>query len=103
MPLLFFFVVIGHSFNPLPNDKIVDLSKLKAFADDNLNVNQKRKLPLGRVENNVGKEENAGYQHFFLFPQCFQEASYTGLLTLSQTTNVRLFQTKRVCRRQFQM
>ena len=22
----------------------------------------------------VGKEENAGYQHFFLFPQCFQKA-----------------------------
>ena len=25
--------------NPLPNDKISDLSKLKAVADDNLNVN----------------------------------------------------------------
>ena len=22
-------------------------------------------------ENNVGKEENAGNQHFLLFPQCF--------------------------------
>ena len=22
-------------------------------------------------ENIVGKEENAGYQHFLLFPQCF--------------------------------
>ena len=31
----------------------------------------KRKEPnliLGRVENSVGKEENAGYQHFVLFP-----------------------------------
>ena len=26
-------------FNSLPNDKILDLSKLKAFADHNLNVN----------------------------------------------------------------
>ena len=27
------------------------------------------------VENNVGKGENAGYQHFLLFPQCFHKAS----------------------------
>ena len=27
-----------------------------------------------RVENIVGKGENAGYQHFLLFPQCFQKA-----------------------------
>ena len=28
----------------------------------------------GRVENMVRKGENAGYQHFLLFPQCFQSA-----------------------------
>ena len=28
-----------------------------------------------RVENIVGKGENAGYQLFLLFPQCFQKAS----------------------------
>ena len=33
-----------------------------------------------REENIVGKGENAGYQHFLLFPQCFQKASYLGLL-----------------------
>ena len=27
-----------------------------------------------KVENIVGKEENAGDQHFLLFPQCFQKA-----------------------------
>ena len=27
---------------------------------------------LDRVENIVGTAENAGYQHFLLFPQCFQ-------------------------------
>ena len=27
------------------------------------------------VENILGKGENAGYQHFLLFPQCFQEVS----------------------------
>ena len=29
-----------------------------------------------RVENIVAKGENAGYQHFLLFPQCFQKASF---------------------------
>ena len=32
------------------------------------------------IENVVGKGENAGYQHFLLYPQCFLKASYTGLL-----------------------
>ena len=35
---------------------------------------------LDRVENIVGKGENAGYQHFLLFPQCFQITFYPGLL-----------------------
>ena len=56
----------------------MDLSKLKASADDNLNVTQKLKFALGRVENIVGKGENAGYQHFLLFPQCFRNASLSG-------------------------
>ena len=34
----------------------------------------------GRVENIVGKGENAGYQHFLLLPLCFHKASYTGWL-----------------------
>ena len=34
------------------------------------------KFVMGRVENIVGKGENAGYQHFLLFPQCFQKASF---------------------------
>ena len=29
-----------------------------------------------RVENIVGKGENAGYQHFLLFPQCFEKAPF---------------------------
>ena len=33
-----------------------------------------------RVENIVGKGENAGYQHFLLFPQCFQKASFLGVV-----------------------
>ena len=61
-------------FNSLPNDKILDWSKLKAFANDKMNVNEKFNFGLGRTKNIVGKGENAGYQHFLLFPQCFQKA-----------------------------
>ena len=43
---------------------ILDWSKLKAFADDKIDVTQKLKFHLGKVENIVGKGENAGYQHF---------------------------------------
>ena len=54
-----------------------------------------------RVENIVGKGENAGYQHFLLFPQCFGKVSFpdsskgvtgltevtlkTGLLNIAQS------------------
>ena len=68
--------------NSLPNDKILDLFKLKAFVDDTSNVYQKLKFALGKVENIVGKGENAGYQHFLLFPQCFQKVSSLGSLTV---------------------
>ena len=64
-------------FNPFPNSKFLDLSKLKAFADDKINVTEKLKLVLGTGGNIVGKGENAGYQHFLLFPQRFQKAYYT--------------------------
>ena len=33
-----------------------------------------------RVENLVGKGENAVYQHFLLFPQGFLKAPFSGLL-----------------------
>ena len=70
----------SRSFNSLPNDNFLDWSKLKAFADTNLSFAEKLKFVLERVENIVGKGENAGYQHFLLFPQCFQKASLLGSL-----------------------
>ena len=60
--------------NPLPDDKIVGLPKLKAFADDKLNVTENVKVVFQRIENIVGKEENAGYLHFLIFLQCFPKA-----------------------------
>ena len=35
-----------------------------------------------RVENIIGKGENAGYQHFLLIPQCFPKPSSLGSLKL---------------------
>ena len=61
--------------NPSANDKILKQSKLKTFAEGKINLTEKLKFAFGRVENIVGKGENAGYQHFLLFPQFFQNAS----------------------------
>ena len=53
------------SVNSLTNDKILDRFKLKAFSDNKINVNEKVKFGLGRVEKFVGKGENAGYYNVF--------------------------------------
>ena len=66
-------------FNSLPNDKFLDWMKLKGFADDKINVAEKLRFVSKRVGNIVEKGENAGYQHFLLFPQCFQKPSLLGL------------------------
>ena len=56
------------------------LTKLKAFADDKFSVSKRRISVSDRVENIVEKGENAGYQHFLLFPQCFQKLAVSRLL-----------------------
>ena len=63
-------VIVWEWFNSLPTDKFLDWSK-----DNIINVSEDLKFVLGRVENIVGKEENAGYQHFLIFLRCFQKAS----------------------------
>ena len=70
----FVFLCVLEIINALPNDNFLDWSRLKAFADDKLYLTQNIKVVFHRIENIVGKEENAGYQHFLLFPQCFQKA-----------------------------
>ena len=64
----------------LPNDKILDWSKLKVFADDKIHVTQKLILVLKWAENIVGRGENAGYHYFLLLPQCFRKLCLSGLL-----------------------
>ena len=58
--------------NPLLNNKILVWSNLKALADDNSKVVKMMIYVLDRVQNIVGKGENAGNYDFLLFPQCFQ-------------------------------
>ena len=62
-------------FKTLPNHKILDATKSKEFADDIVKVAGLMISLLDRAENTVGKEENAGYQHFLLFLQCFPKPS----------------------------
>ena len=64
--------------NSLLNNTFLHLSKMKAFAEDKINMTQKLKFFLGKIENIVGNGENAGYQHFLLFPQCFQRLLFQG-------------------------
>ena len=66
------------SFNPLPQDKILDWSKLKQFADNNFKFDENSRKFSKQVENTVGKGEIARYEQFLLFPQCFQKACFPG-------------------------
>ena len=72
-----------HVFNSLPKGKILNWFKFKAFAENKMNLNEKLNFDF-RKENIVGKGENAGYQHFLLFPQCFQKPSSLKVETVWQ-------------------
>ena len=41
--------------NPIPNNKILDMTKLKAFADDEVNIDKMTIFLLDKVENTEGK------------------------------------------------
>ena len=50
---------------------MLDSSKLKDFADNNLKFEENGRKLFKPVENTVGKGEIARYEQFLLFPQCF--------------------------------
>ena len=66
----------GILINSLPNGKILDWSKLNAFADDKMKVTEKLLFVYRNAENIVGKGENIGYQYFsfshYLFENLLQ-------------------------------
>ena len=63
-------------FSSLPNDKILDWSKLKAFADGKSNAIEKLKYVLGWVENMVGKRRKCWFPAFSLFPTMFSKGLF---------------------------
>ena len=77
---------ICSNFNPIPHDEILDQTKLKAFADDKLNVTKMIISVFDRVENIVGKGEIACTSNFSfshnvfkrLLSQRHQKASLCG-------------------------
>ena len=78
---------MGH-FYTLPNDKLLDLSKIKALAGDNLNVSKMAKFIFDRPENIMGKEENAGSFNPFPYKPWFSRVCSTNLLkTLRERRN----------------
>ena len=64
----------------LSNDKILDRSEVKAFADDKIKVlkNDDFFFVFDRDENIEGKGENAGYQHFSFFYNVFKRLPFQG-------------------------
>ena len=63
-------------FNPLPDDNILDLSKMKQSADDNFKFDENSRMFSKRVVKTVGKGEIARYEQFLLFPQCFSKGLF---------------------------
>ena len=64
--------------NPLPDDKILDRSKLKQSADDNFKFHENMRKFSKQLENTVDKREIACYEQFLLFPPCFLKACFPG-------------------------
>ena len=62
------------AFNPLPDNKFLESSKLKEFADDNFKFDENGRKLSKQIENTPGKGEIARYKQFLLFPQCFHKA-----------------------------
>ena len=58
---------------PFPKQQILDSSKQKEFADDNLKFKENGRKFSEPVENTVGKGEIARCEQFLLFTQYFQK------------------------------
>ena len=59
--------------NPLPDDKILEWSKLKQIADDILKCISNEKYEPYRVQKILRKGESACYKQLLLFSQCFPQ------------------------------
>ena len=77
----------GAVLNPLPDNKILDWSKLKAFADDKLNVTKIIISVFDRVENIVGKGEIACTSNFSFSHNVFKRLLSQGRQKVSLCRN----------------
>ena len=65
-PNVFYLFIDNLHINSLPNNKILNVTRLKAFADDKFSVAKVMISLFDKIQNIVRKGENAGYQHFLL-------------------------------------
>ena len=65
--------------SPITRRQILDSSKLKVLADNNLKFERNSRKLFQPIENMVGKGEIARYEQFLLFPQCFQKVCFPGV------------------------
>ena len=72
------FDIINSIINTVPNDKFLEKFKLKAICRWQNKCGWKIETCSGSVENIVGKGENAGDEHFLLFPQFFRILLFQG-------------------------
>ena len=75
----------------LPNDKMLNFSKCKVFADINFYETKMANLSAS-VENIAQKRENAGHQHFLLFGQFLQCRSKSRFFQGRSKSRVRIHQ-----------
>ena len=62
--------------SPLPYNKILDLSKPKASADNKFYVAQFVKVVLERTKITIGKGENVGYLEFLIYLTLFSKSFF---------------------------
>ena len=63
---------------PFISPQNFSLGKIERNCTRQFNLTERGHFFFDRIENFVGKGENAGYQHFLLFPKCFPKVSDTG-------------------------
>ena len=80
--------VLGNGLKLLKNDKILALSKLKAFCRRENKWGSKLQSCYGRIENIVGKRENAGPTMFSTLPKPNSNVSFTFILSSANAFNL---------------
>ena len=74
--VLYFIYDLYNAFNPFSNDKILDFSKQKEFADDNFTFYENGRKSSIQEGNTVGKEEIAHNKAISPFPTEFSKELY---------------------------